>query len=222
MNIIIIANGAFPTLPPVLKLIGEADWVVCCDGALEKYLQWYRRQSPRPVQQVAVVGDGDSLSPALLQEAQHEGIALDHQQISEQEYNDLSKAVRYVDEKTRRLPETNIHVDILGATGKREDHTLGNISLLAYYAEKYPRLHFAMPGDYGTFYSVSGRQQFDSYPGQQVSFFALKSDQPMSVSGLVYPIENRQLEWLWEGTLNEAIGDHFEVAGERVLVYLKR
>ena len=209
-------------MPPVLKMLGEADWVVCCDGALEKYIQWYRQQAPRPVQQVAVVGDGDSLSPALLREAQHEGIALDHQQISEQEYNDLSKAVRYIDAKIRQLQEERIHVDILGATGKREDHSLGNISLLAYYAETYPAMEFTMPGDYGTFYPVSGQRQFDSYPGQQVSLFALKSDRPVSVSGLVYPIENRQLEWLWEGTLNEAIGEHFEVFGERVIVYLKR
>lgn len=222
MNIIIIANGAFPTLPPVLKLMGEADWVVCCDGALEKYLQWYRQQSPRPQQKVAVVGDGDSLSPALLREAQHEGLDLDHQQISEQEFNDLSKAVRYVDDKTSHLKGDKIHVDILGATGKREDHTMGNISLLAYYNEMYPEMEFAMPGDFGTFYPVNGLRQFQSYQGQQVSIFALKPDKPVSVIGLMYPIENRCLEWLWEGTLNEALGESFEVSGERVIVYLKR
>jgi thiamine pyrophosphokinase len=221
MNITIIANGSFPTLPSVLSCLGEADRVVCCDGALEKYLPWVRRQNPRPVQQVAVVGDGDSLSPALLNEALHEGLPISHQQISEQESNDLSKAVRYAAEHTHHLNEP-IYVSILGATGKREDHTLGNIALLAYYSEHYPLMQFAMVGDYGTFYPVNGLRRFPSYPGQQVSLFALRSDITISVKGLKYPIENRCLEWLWQGTLNESLGDSFEVKGERVIVFQKR
>lgn len=200
----------------------KADLVVCCDGALEKYLHWYRQQSPRPQQKVAVVGDGDSLSPTLLREAQSEGLAPDHLQIAEQESNDLSKAVRYAESKTHHLGKENIRVHILGATGKREDHTMGNITLLAYYNEAYPKIGFDMPSDYGTFYPVNGARRFQSYPGQQVSLFALKPCNPITVSGLVYPIENRCLEWLWEGTLNEAIGSSFEVFGERVIVYLKR
>lgn len=223
MNIIIIANGTFPTLPPVLRLLSNADWVVCCDGALEKYLHWLRQQMPRPVQQqVSVVGDGDSLSPALLREAEHEGLGIDHHTITEQEFNDLTKAVRYVDEKTRHLKGEKMHVDILGATGKREDHTVGNISLLAYYAEMYPEMDFAMPGDYGTFYPVNGQRKFPSHKGQQISLFALKPNKPVSATGLVYPIEKRCFQWLWEATLNEAIGESFEVQGERVVVFINR
>ena len=44
----------------------------------------------------------------------------------------------------------------------------------------------------------------------------------MSVRGLRYPIENRRLTEWWEGTLNEALGDEFEVIlkeGAKVLVY---
>lgn len=209
-------------MAPVLKLVGEASLVVCCDGALEKYLQWYRQQPFCPQQEVAVVGDGDSLSPTLLREAQSEGLMLDHRQIAEQESNDLSKAVRYAEGKIRHLVTEKIRVHILGATGKREDHTMGNIALLAYYNETYPRMEFDMPGDYGTFYPVNGLRSFLSYPGQQVSLFALKPGKPISVAGLRYPIENRCLEWLWEGTLNEALGTSFEVRGERVIVYIKR
>ena len=40
MNIIIIANGLFPEKPWVDTLLGGADRVVCCDGAIEKYLGW--------------------------------------------------------------------------------------------------------------------------------------------------------------------------------------
>lgn len=221
MYITILANGAFPTVPTVLQRLGAADMVVCCDGALGKYLQWYRRQHPRPLSTISVVGDGDSLSPSLLQEAHHEGLAIDHRLIAEQETNDLSKAVRYAYEKYRPKDSTSVHVDILGATGKREDHTLGNISLLSFYARQYPEFSFAMPSDYGIFFPVEGQRRFRTIPGQQVSIFALATDSPVSVKGLVYPIDNRCFQWLWEGTLNEAAGNSFEVSGERVVVYLK-
>lgn len=216
MNIIIIANGLFPTLPPVLNLLNGADMVVCCDGALEKYLRWYRQQMPRPEHPVAVVGDGDSLSPALLNEAKNAGINLSHHQIDEQEYNDLTKAVRYA-----MSLGTVSQVTILGATGKREDHTLGNISLLAYYMQEYPGVAFSMPSDYGTFYPMLGQGSFASQPGQQVSLFVLDSHIPVTVSGLKYPIHDRCINWWWEATLNEAESSSFTVKGGRILVYLK-
>ena len=216
MNIIVIANGVFPTLPPVLRCLGQSDAVVCCDGALEKYLRWYRQQSPRPTCPVAVVGDGDSLSPALLNEAKNAGINLTHQQVDEQEYNDLTKAVRYA----MGLGPVE-RVTILGATGKREDHTLGNISLLAYYQEMYAHVQFTMPTDYGTFYPMQGRGVFASHEGQQVSLFSLTPSVPITVKGLRYPIDNRCLTQWWQGTLNEAEGDNFEVTGGQLIVYLK-
>lgn len=218
MNIIIIANGSFPTLPTVLQQLNTADLVVCCDGALANYLRWYRQQSLRPSHLVAVVGDGDSLSPALLQEAQRENIQLDHQQIDEQEYNDLTKAVRYA---VAQCHGQKANISILGATGKREDHTLGNISLLAYYMEEFSNCDFSMPGDYGTFYPMQGSRTFASQAGQQISLFSLQPEIPITVSGLRYPIENRKINWWWEATLNEAEGESFTVTGGRMLVYIK-
>ena len=219
MNIIIIANGIFPTLPPVLKLINEADSVICCDGALANYLHWFRQQASRPTHDVAVVGDGDSLSPALLREAMNEGIGLHHQEVSEQEYNDLTKAVRYA---MRHADGNGNKIGILGATGKREDHTLGNISLLMFYAEQFPGNEFYMPSDYGTFHTVDGERSFDSFAGQQVSIIALDPAKPLSVEGLLYPIQNRCLTQWWQGTLNESLGDSFTIKGDKLLVYLKR
>ena len=52
--------------------------------------------------------------------------ALIHRE-TEQETNDLSKAFRYC------LKRGWKKLFILGATGKREDHTMGNISLLSDY-----------------------------------------------------------------------------------------
>lgn len=220
MNIIIIANGQFPVLHHVLQLFDCADQVVCCDGAFEKYFRWCQ-QSGNSHPQVSIVGDGDSLVPTLLDEARLSGMAVVREVVSEQESNDLSKAVHYAVVQARKqvANDCEIHIDILGATGLREDHTLGNISLLAYYTTLFPKIEFRIVSDYGVFLPMRGRRSFVSYAGQQVSVFSFTPTVPVSVSGLRYPIANRCLTWLWEGTLNESLGDTFEVSGGTLVVY---
>ena len=222
MNIAILANGLFPTKAEVLAYLNTAEMVVCCDGALKNYLLWHRSQPEPPQHKLAVVGDGDSLSPALLQEAAELGILLEHHHIPEQESNDLSKAVRHAMRMVNnsQLKKTAT-VNILGATGLREDHTLGNISLLAHYMRCYPDVEFIMRSDFNTFYPMQGHCQFPSVKGQQVSLFSLTPEVPVSVSGLRYPIENRCLHSWWEGTLNEALGDTFEVTGGTMIVVIE-
>ena len=220
MNIIVIAKGQFPVLQSVLDLVECADIIVCCDGAFDIFFHWWQRtMSSR--RQVDVVGDGDSFSLALFDEARQAGLKVRRMVVSEQESNDLSKAVHYVIGQARGegVDDSEIHLDILGATGLREDHTLGNISLLAYYCTLYPRIEFRMLSDYGMFLPVRGYRSFKSYLGQQVSVFSLTPQVPVSVRGLRYPIENRCLLWLWEGTLNESISDTFDVTGGILVVY---
>ena len=216
MYIIIIANGSFPQSQQVLNLLRRADRVVCCDGAFDNYYSWCSKTiSCR--RQVEVIGDGDSLRSGLVNEARTAGMDVCHKVVSEQESNDLSKAVHYIVEQVGA--GASVQIDILGATGLREDHTMGNISLLAYYATEFPAITFRMLSDYGMFQPVVGRKRFESHKGQQVSLFSFTPTVPVSVSGLRYPIHERCLTWLWEGTLNESLGDQFEVIGGTLVVY---
>lgn len=229
MNIIIIANGLFPTGMWVDTVLRQADRVVCCDGALEKYLNWQKRQSTRVHPSVDVVGDGDSLNPKVMSEEGCMGIEIRRHWVEEQEYNDLTKATRFALEQAEwsvprdilhHSPEEDVTITYIGATGLREDHTLGNISLLAWYMEQYPGVGFRMISDYGMFVPMQGHGVFDTYSGQQVSLFSLTPEVPVTVKGLRWPIESRQLTWWWEASLNEAMGDSFEVWGGRMVVYL--
>ena len=86
--------------------------------------------------------------------------------------------------------------------------------------EQFPKVSFRMLSDQGMFLPMQGHQTFQSHPGQQVSLFSLTPHQPVTVEGLRWPINNRQLDWWWEGTLNEATGNSFEVWGGRLVVYL--
>ena len=62
----------------------------------------------------------------------------------DQETNDQTKAVNYLMEKGFR------RIAIVGATGRREDHTLGNISLLMEYMRMGQK--YVMYTDYGFSY----------------------------------------------------------------------
>ena len=106
-SIVILCNGQFPTEPYPLYLLESAEGVVCCDGALEQWLAHKPDACP-----LAVVGDLDSLSQALQEQF---ASCLVH--VTEQDYNDLTKAMRWV---LREHPEVQ-EIVILGATGLRED-----------------------------------------------------------------------------------------------------
>lgn len=187
---VILADGDYPSGPIAAALLRQAAHVICCDGAALGYI----RQGGHPH---AIVGDGDSLPAELL--VRYAGII--HRE-TEQDTNDLSKAVRFC------LAEGLRSVIILGATGRREDHTIGNISLLADFRELGAEAR--MVTDYGVFDPMSGETTFACRAGNQVSIFTLDPAAEVSGSGLKYALPDRFRSW-WCGTLNEATGDTFTI-----------
>ncbi len=178
-DVVILANGAFPTHAVPLKVLNEAERVVCCDGAVKAF----------PNADI-VIGDGDSV-PA---EFRNRLI-----QVDEQEDNDLTKATRYCEAQGWH------NIAYVGCTGKREDHTLGNISLLMrYYREM--NINGTMFTDSGYFTPAQGEQTFDSMPGQQVSIFNFGC-KTITSEGLKW--NSYAYQELWQGTLNESLADHF-------------
>ena len=111
---IIVANGSFPQTAFPLRLLHEASTVIACDGAVQALLQ-------ENIIPDAIVGDLDSL-PHSIQQQYADRIHF----VEDQEINDLTKSVRFA------YTSGHKEVLILGATGLREDHTLGNISLYSF------------------------------------------------------------------------------------------
>ena len=125
---VIVGNGQFPKKEYPLYLLESADCVVCCDGALDTYLRHFSGRNLRRPD--VVVGDMDSLSKKTAERFRDIAVKID-----EQETNDQSKAFHYILE---HFPDVDT-IHILGATGKREDHTIGNLSLLMEYAREMRR-----------------------------------------------------------------------------------
>ena len=204
---VILADGDFPRHEVPLAILHSAPLVVACDGAISRYPQ-----------ADVVVGDGDSVPSEFRDRLVR---------IDEQDDNDLTKATRYCISHLSSLTShlspsdkshlssltshlSSLRIAYLGCTGRREDHTLGNIALLMrYYREM--GVEGRMLTDYGIFTPARGECTFQSYAGQQVSIFNFGS-RHITSEGLKW--SSYAYEQLWQGTLNEALADHFTLSAD--------
>lgn len=195
---VIVGNGEFPTSPLPLKIIKDATNVILCDGAANSYIKTGRNFD-------IIIGDGDSVSDEVKQDYASKIIIN-----SDQETNDQTKAVNFLYAKGIS------DVSIIGATGKREDHSLGNISLLIDYMQQ--GINAKIFTDYGVFIPIIGKAKVLVNPKQKVSIFNYNCTE-MSAIGLKYQI--RAFNALWQGTLNEATNKEIIIkANGQYLLYL--
>jgi thiamine pyrophosphokinase len=190
-NVVILADGEFPTHAVPLQALAAADIIVCCDGAAEKLCAHGKTPD-------YIVGDLDSLPDELKTR-----FAGRLHRVASQETNDLTKAVNFCLQHGAR------QLKILGAGGLREDHTIANISLLADYAAQ---CRVEMITNYGVFVAISETSALESVAGQQVSIFSLTPSAKISSTGLKYPLRQQALDSWWKGSLNEATDTHFTLA----------
>jgi thiamine pyrophosphokinase len=198
----IIANGKFPDHPLPLGYLLKAKRVICCDGAADSLIDF-------GLVPFAIVGDCDSVNKKVAEKYQ-DRLFRD----IDQETNDLTKAVKWCSDKGYN------DIVILGATGKREDHTLGNISLLVEYAAF---TSVRMVTDAGIFFPILESATVKTQKGQQVSVFSIDPDKEITSTGLKYKLDHRKLANWWTATLNEATENNIIIEFEKgkVLVYLK-
>jgi len=199
-SIVILCDGEFPRKAYPLYLLDQADAVVCCDGAVLKYLRYTRRRFGEERLPEAVVGDMDTL-PKTWQERLSKLIV--HE--SEQDDNDQTKAMRYV---LGRHPDvTEIH--ILGATGRREDHTLGNLGLLMEYTRMFDlrKVRLEAVSDYSTAFPLTDSCELHVGKGRRVSLFSPDNTLTIRSEGLQWPTDGVVFDNWWPATLNRAVED---------------
>jgi len=172
---VVLAAGDFPRKGTAARrILDGAARVVCCDSAADAY----RRKTGR--EPTAVVGDCDSARGRFARVVR----------VAEQETNDLEKAIRFCAAKGWKNPV------VLGATGKREDHALGNVF-------RAMERGLAIWTDRGCFLPVVGKATFRVGIGTAVSVFANPGTRMKSV-GLAWPLDAVKFESFHCATLNRA------------------
>jgi len=188
---VILANGDYPSASLPLRLLHEAPFVVCCDGGADGYIAHGYLPD-------VIIGDGDSLSE---ENRRKYASLLRHN--PDQETNDQTKAVQFL------LSQGKHHIAIVGATGKREDHTLGNVSLLIEYMRMGADVRSYT--DYGVFIPCQDTVTLPCGVGRQVSIFNF-TGKGFHSDDLVYPIYDFTT-W-WQGTLNECTSDSLTIRAD--------
>lgn len=201
MNALILCNGEPPSLQLLVHHLQQADLVICTDGALE----WVGEFEYEPH---VLIGDMDSVQRSPFCETIHCG---SH---GEQENSDAEKALLLA------LERGASHIVLLGATGKRLDHTLGNVSIAARY---HRQADIVLADDHGDLRVVSGTLRHAAQPGEVISLIALTPEAEIATEGLRWPVQG-PLEIGTRGLSNEACGGEMtvEVRAGMIAVVLPR
>ena len=187
--IVVLANGRFPSHPNPLEVLDSAGTVICTDGSADILLKFGR--TPH-----IIIGDLDSTK---LKKSDFKGLWIPDQ---DQYKTDLQKTLEWC-----LLNDLN-EIAVLGAMGEREDHSLGNLHVLAEFSEKMT-VHFIT--DFARIYCVKGQQTFQSKKGQQISITAVEEVSSITTKGLKYALNNELFPPACNGISNEAEGDEFSI-----------
>ena len=187
----ILANGDYPKHSVPLQKINEAGYIICCDGALNSMTE-------NGIDPHVIIGDLDSIDPALKLKYEDRTI-----HFPDQDENDLRKAIRWAEGEGIK------EVSILGATGKRDDHSLSNIFILLQFSTC---LKCTLITDHGIFTVAEGTTEFTSFKGQKVSLFSSDPEIEISSNNLKYNLNCTNFTNLYSGALNESIAGVFTLS----------
>ena len=199
--ILIVANGEFPNHPIPINILKKSKFIIACDGASNKLDSLGYKPN-------IIIGDLDSINKNLMKKFKQKII-----HIKNQEENDLRKVLQFC--KINKL----LNINIIGATGKREDHTIGNIFSL----NSFKDLNIKLFTNSGCFVNINRSTIFKSFKNQQVSLFTENKDLKIDTEGLKYNFNSSTISSLYSGTLNESIGSYFfiKIINGNLIVYLK-
>ncbi len=198
--VVILSNGDFPSHPISLGKLQDAQTIICCDGSVNNLVK--NKMEPQ-----YILGDMDSIDDTLQNKYRDRIIKLPGQ-----DENDLRKAIVWAENNGVKKAA------ILGATGKRDDHTLANIFTLLQYSSQ---LEMTIYTNHGIFSVAENEKIFDSFTGQQISLFATDKSIEITSNNLKYNMMDSVLSSLYCGSLNESLNDSFTLtlSHGRILVY---
>ena len=187
---IILANGQYPSHPAALNKLHTAGTIICTDGSTNILLE--NGLTPN-----VIIGDMDSTTVG---QDSFKGLYV---KISDQDNTDLDKALEWC-QVNSLSPLT-----VLGTSQLREDHTIGNLILLANYSDE---LDINFVTDYFTITCHHGKRLFTSFKQQLVSLLPVEDIQSITTEGLEFPLIDELFPLSSRGISNRATGHQFIIS----------
>ena len=195
----VLANGSFPSHPIAKKYLNKSGTIICTDGAADKLIGSGRNPD-------IIIGDFDSTS---IKGKNRTGIWIE---TPDQNKTDLEKTFEWC------IMNNIKKIVLLGSSGKREDHTLGNLFTLAKYHDE---IKCEMITNYAKIICVSGENYIFADTNQTISIIATEPIESITLDGLQYNMKNESLLPSARAISNKAISDKFYLESTgKVLVFL--
>ena len=183
---LIIANGEPPQKKRLLLLMKQFGTVICADGGANTALKM-------GITPDVIVGDLDSIHAEALVKFRRVEMFEDRSD----QTTDLEKAISWA------IQSNFDHITVVGGSGKRLDHTVGNLGVLRKF---YPDAIITLVDDNGELCYVGREYSFEAEKGDVVSLIPLNRCEGVSTDGLKYPLDREDLELgVREGTSNVVV-----------------
>jgi thiamine pyrophosphokinase len=156
------------------------DYVVCADGGLEKAKNY-------GITPDVIVGDFDSVDLSLLKE--YEALNIPIMKFpAEKDYTDMELAAKFV------LSKGFKDIVLIGASGSRLDHTLGNIMLMEKYHKEGINISMIDNSNIIKVISDDSRLIVEFLENQYVSIIPITELEGLTLEGFKYPLNNVNVE----------------------------
>lgn len=191
MKAALFVNGEFEKNNRLMKQINQSDLIVAVDGGLQHVMA--SGFTPH-----VIIGDLDSIDSTDLEYFERSGVDIIKFPVQKDE-TDLELAVEHV------LNLGFEEIIILGATGGRIDHFLGNFLLFS--NPKYQKYQISILTKNSEVFYCKPCQQLEGLVGDRVSLIPISEIvSGIKTTGLMYPLENEDLlRWKSRGISNQML-----------------
>jgi thiamine pyrophosphokinase len=189
---LILANGNPPSKRLFRKYLFSADWFICADGGANTAVRF--GSIPH-----LIIGDFDSVEKETLRVFRK----VETQKLKDQNSTDLEKAL------TAAIQKKCTEIVVLGATGGRLDHAIGNLSALAKFSRK---TNIKFIDDIGEFIPVGHNLEITLPIGTNISLLPLSRCRAIVTKGLKWNLNNESLQLgIRESTSNSVVSSHVNI-----------
>ena len=189
---LILANGNPPTKRLFRKYLLSADWFICADGGANTAVRF--GSIPH-----LIIGDFDSVRKETLRVFRK----VELQKLKDQNSTDLEKAL------TAAIRKKCTEIVVLGATGGRLDHAIGNLSALGKFSCK---TNIKFIDDTGVFIPVGHKLEITLPVRTSISLLPLSRCDAIVTTGLKWNLDNESLQLgIRESTSNIVVSSHVSI-----------
>jgi thiamine pyrophosphokinase len=174
-HVLILANGKPPSKRLFQKIFVYADCFICADGGANTAARFDCTPN-------LIIGDLDSIEKETLAVFSN----VEVKKLMDQNSTDLEKAL------TAAIRMKYKEIIVLGATGGRLDHAIGNLSALAKFSRK---AHITFIDNIGIFIAAHHSLEFNLPIGTIISLLPLSRCSGIMTKGLKWNLKNESLEF---------------------------